>query len=118
MLPPLFTCFFLLYGCRNESSLALILISGLLNCQLHSESTILKGAWHIAQSDEMCNLLLCDKFLYRLGSILNWLRFGVLPFHDGYFIIGKPVEPVNYPVNKVVGCFNASLEGSEDIHSS
>ena len=43
--------------------------------------------------------------------------FGVLPFHDGYFRVGKSIKLVDYLVNKVVGCFNASLEWSKSVHS-
>jgi len=39
-----------------------------------------------------------------------------LPFHDSYLGIGKPVESVNYLVNKVISCFNASLEWSQSFY--
>lgn len=45
------------------------------------------------------------------GFYSKQLSFDVLPFHNSYFIIGKPREFVDYLVDEATSRLNVSLEG-------
>jgi len=44
------------------------------------------------------------------GTTLSWLAMTWLPFHDGYLGIGKPIEFVDYLIDRFVGNRNLGFK--------